>query len=326
MKKVRFSEKFRRPPRFLNFEKYLRDLDHPIESHPQSRKPRIVPLVILDYGSLWARLKQLRFIGRYLFKAIGEMKKSAKSIQLNPYLDKKTIDPETLCELESYAKSLGATDIGYTVVDRRHIFQGFRILYPNAIVFTIEMDREKIRQAPTVPSFVEIFRTYYTVGKAVNKVCDFLRLRGFNAQAGPAIGGEVNYIPVARDAGLGEVGKNGLLITRSNGPRVRLAAVYTDIENLPFAEENDHQWIKDYCDTCNNCVHKCPAQALSEKPSLLDDGTPIFVDHTKCAVPFSNDNGCTLCIKYCPFSYEKYDRLQEQYENHKETDEDLTPV
>jgi len=151
-----------------------------------------------------------------------------------------------LHELEEFAKSLGIADIGYTEVNTKYIFRNFRILYKNAIVFTIEMDKEKIKLAPSVPSFVEIFRTYYTVGVVVNKVADFLRSRGFNAHAGPAVGGDVNYIPIAIDAGLGYSGKNGLLITKNNGPRVRLAAVYTDIENLPFSEENPHVWVRAY--------------------------------------------------------------------------------
>jgi hypothetical protein len=87
----------------------------------------------------------------------------------------------------------------------------------------------------------------YEVGVIVNKVADFLRQRRFNAHTGPAVGGHVNHIPVAIDAGLGISGKNGLLITRHSGPRVRLVAVYTDIENLPFAQENLHGWLRDYC-------------------------------------------------------------------------------
>ena len=203
MKRRRLSEIFRRPPRFLSFETYVDELDRPIESGPDSRHPRIVPLVVMDYGNIWARLRQLRYIGRRMLASIREMVTSAKSIQENPYLDKTTIEPGILLDLEGYAKSLGIAEIGYTRVNPSHIFKGYHILFPNAIVFTIEMDRLKIKSAPSVPSFQEIFRTYHEVGKTVNKVATFLRERGFNAQAGPAIGGDVNYVPLARDAGLG---------------------------------------------------------------------------------------------------------------------------
>jgi NAD-dependent dihydropyrimidine dehydrogenase PreA subunit len=298
----------------LTIEKYVRDVDSPIASHPEARDPRIVPLVVLDYGSVMARFRQMRYISGMLVGSIREMAKGTKSIQNNPYTGKTTIDGETLKEIEDYAKSLGVTDIGYTEVNPRYIFKGFRILYKYAMVFTIEMDKTKIKQAPNITSFIEVFRTYYQVGIAVNEVADFMREKGYNAHAGPAVGGDVNYIPVARDAGLGESGKHGLLITRSNGPRVRLAAVFTDIENLPLAEENPFGWVRDYCETCNICVAKCPPGAIYPEIQVHADGGPFFIDHTLCADPFSNDNGCTLCIKHCPFSYGDYEKMKATFE------------
>ncbi len=192
MKRILLSEKIKKAPPFLSIEPYLRSQDMPVASHHEAREPRLVPLVVIDYGNPAARIKHMRHVGRLLFGAVGEMWKSARSIRENPYSGKKTIDPQTLGELETYAKSLGIAEIGYTVVNPRYIFRGFRILFPNALVFTIEMNHEKIRQAPSLPSYIEIWRTYYEVGVIVNKVADFLRQHGFNAHAGPAVGGDVN--------------------------------------------------------------------------------------------------------------------------------------
>ena len=314
MKKILWSERIKRPPKPLTFESYLREQDNPIPSHTEARDPRIVPLVTLDYGSTLARIRQSRYVGKYLVASIKEMAKSAKSVRDNPYSGKKTIDAETLKELEEYAHNLGVTDIGYAKVNPRYIFKGFKLLFPNAIVFTMQMDREKIKQAPSMPSFIEIFRTYLQLGVIVNEVAEFLRERGFNALAGPAVGGDVNYIPVAIDAGLGYSGKNGLLISKANGPRIRLAAVFTDIENLPFSEENPHLWVRDYCQSCNLCIEVCPADAIYQETKTHADGGPIFIDHTKCAMPFSNDNGCSLCIKHCPFSYGDYEKMRSKFE------------
>jgi epoxyqueuosine reductase len=314
MARIHLSERIKRPPKSLTFETYLREQDNPIPSHPEARDPRIVPLVVLDYGSVMARVRKMRYIGSFLVNSIKEMAVSAKSAVENPYSGKKTIDPDTLKELEEYAHGLGITDIGYTRVNPRHIFKGFKLLFPNAMVFTMEMDREKIKQAPAAPSLWEIWRTYYQLGVIVNEVSAFLRERGYNALAGPAIGGDVNYIPAAIDAGLGYSGKNGLLITKNNGPRIRLAAVFTDIENLPFSEENPFHWVRDYCESCNICIAKCPTDAIFRKTKTHADGGPIFIDHTLCAEPFSNDNGCTLCIKHCPFSYADFDKLKAKFE------------
>jgi hypothetical protein len=169
MRKIKFSEKIKKAPWFFTIEPYLRKQDQPVSSHPEAREPRIVPLVVMDYGSVRSRFKQMRYKGvkEYFIGTLREMHISAKSIKNNPYSGKKTMDSETRAALENYAKSLGIAEIGYTKVNPRYIFRGFRILYENAIVFTIEMDKAKIKGAPNIESFKEVFRTYYQVGLTV---------------------------------------------------------------------------------------------------------------------------------------------------------------
>ncbi len=116
MPKIKFSEKIKKAPWFFTIEPYLRQQDKPVSSHAEAREPRLVPLVVLDYGSVRSRLKQMRYEGlkEYFIGTLREMHVSAKSIKNNPYAGKKTIDAETLAELEAYAKSLGVAEIGYT--------------------------------------------------------------------------------------------------------------------------------------------------------------------------------------------------------------------
>jgi hypothetical protein len=105
MAKILLSERIKRPPKALTFETYLREQDKPISSHPEARHPRIVPLVTFDYGSTTARIRQSRYVGKYLVASVKEMAKSAKSVRNNPYAGKKSIDAEMLKELEAYAKA-----------------------------------------------------------------------------------------------------------------------------------------------------------------------------------------------------------------------------
>ena len=85
MKRILWSERIKRPPKPLTFETYLREQDNPISSHPEARDPRIVPLVILDYGSTMARIRQSRYVGKYLVASVKEMARSAKGVRNNPY-------------------------------------------------------------------------------------------------------------------------------------------------------------------------------------------------------------------------------------------------
>ena len=63
MKRILLSEKIKKAPPFLTIEPYLRPQDKPVASHPEAREPRIVPLVIFDYGSVCSRLKLMRYKG-----------------------------------------------------------------------------------------------------------------------------------------------------------------------------------------------------------------------------------------------------------------------
>ncbi len=177
----------------------------------------------------------------------------------------------------------------------------------------MEMKKSKIDLAPSDITNREIFRTYYELGVDVNKGAKLLRKFGFNVQAGPAIGGAVNYVLLARAAGLGEIGKHGLLINDKFGPSLRIAAIYTDIENLPINNKNTYSWISDFCQKCQLCVKACPGKAIYKTPLVFENNTQQHIDYNKCAVPFSNQHGCTICVKSCTFYKQDYYKLKEKF-------------
>jgi len=163
----------------------------------------------------------------------------------------------------------------------------------------------------------EVWRSYAALGKIVNQLADFLRAHGHNAQAGPALGGDVNYPRLAQKAGLGHIGRPGILISRGSGPSQRIAAVYTNIENLPYTDSQSqaYDWIPAFCDTCKRCVKACPAQAIYASPKIFPDGSEQHIDYTKCAVPFSQTMGCSVCIKECTFFKGDFDKIEKRFKN-----------
>jgi epoxyqueuosine reductase len=291
-------------------EKHLRDVDIPFISTKHSHQGHFVPSIVRKYASpKWIAQTFLK-VGDRLFGSIIEMLKSYRNVKNNQYLGNKIIDKETLTQFEEYAKSLGIDKIGYTKVNPDYIFKDRKILFENAIVLVMEMKRDKIDQAPSLETNKEIFRTYHELGKVVNKLASLLIELGFNAQAGPALGGDINYVMTACDANLGMIGNHGLLITEEFGPSLRLAALYTDIDNLPFTSNKDHEWILGYCKKCKMCVNKCPAGAIYNSPKDVEIGGKRNIDYKKCAVPFSNDYGCTLCVKHCAFYTGSYKQIK----------------
>ena len=292
--------------------KYIRPIDNVWYGERHYKKALLVPEVNAKYGSLFSKIKTMPSYSKYLIGAFRELFKTVKSIERNPYLGKKDVSQNLLEELIDYAESLGVSNIGYTNVKKEHMYNDSIVLFNNAIVFTMEMEKSKIELAPSKDTNKEVFRTYYELGRAVNLISDFLRGKGYNAQPIPAIGSNINLSVMARDAGLGGFGKNGLLITKEFGPSIRLAAVLTDIENLPNTTE-EFGWIKAFCDSCNACVRKCPAQAIYEEPIIFKDGSEEHIDFKRCAVPFTKQHGCTVCIKECTFFKGDFERIKAGY-------------
>ena len=116
-------------------------------------------------------------------------------------------------------------------------------------------------------------------------------------------------IPLAIDAGLGECGRNGLLITPEFGARLRLCKVLTDAPLIP--DKPIEFGVKDFCRRCGKCVRACPAGAISSdeptpeavcpsnNPGVLK--WPIHAE--KCMNQWRIDGAyCSNCISSCPLS------------------------
>ena len=204
--------------------------------------------------------------------------------------------------LEQKALKLGASSVGYVRVPRSVIFRDKKILYGNAVVLTMEMDRSLVALAPHSRTSVMMMGTYSRLGRITNRLADSLRSRGYGALAGHPMMGLALYQPLARLAGLGWQGAHGLMITPEHGPRVRLAAVFTSIENLPKRETQDHSWIADFCASCRLCIQGCPAGAIREEPTVHPSGQLTHIDARRCFPYFSKNYGCSVCIKICPLS------------------------
>ena len=260
--------------------------------------------------------KTLRMIP-VLMKMLLGVNRSIKSIKNNPKQPKTHIDKPLLRKLEEYVISLGACSIGYTQLPEQWVFQNKAALHPNVIVLTMKMDRARINMAPHVEAEYTVMATYRDLGIIANRAVGFLRKHGFSAQAGHPLNGQTLYPPLAQLAGLGQLGHSGLVITPGFGPCVRISALYTSIENLPFNEGNEHAWIEDYCTLCQLCVKKCPAEAIYADPILHQSGRITYVDNDKCFPYFHYNHGCSVCIKVCPFNQVPYAKLKERHQSRK---------
>jgi len=208
-------------------------------------------------------------------------------------------------EVEEQAKSLGIDLIGFAPIDENLIFEedhvgGIEVLYLNAIVLGMEMDYDAIETAPEFPAGVESMNIYAELGEVTNKLTDFIRSKGYRAIACHPLGGPILYPAMAVKAGLGHIGRQGLLITKKFGPRQRLSIISVNLSPLPERSEVEFE-IETYCRKCRRCAVMCPVSAIYDEPITKENGTVTRIDGEKCIEYFYETTGCSVCIKECPF-------------------------
>jgi epoxyqueuosine reductase len=174
-----------------------------------------------------------------------------------------------------------------------------------AVVMAIEMDYDKF-----VTSDIEASAAtglgYSKMAFVSSLLAQFIRNLGY--QALPCGNDTALSVPLAIDAGLGELGRNGLLVTPQFGPRVRLCKVLTD---LPLEPDKPIDFgVQEYCEKCKKCLKNCPAHAISEdkttNATTMSSNSGVLkwpVNGGRC-FRFWCETGidCSICIKVCPFN------------------------
>ncbi len=216
-------------------------------------------------------------------------------------------------EIIAKSKALGIDLIGFAPVDQNLIFNNdqttnIEYLFENGLVLGMEMDFKSIETAPEPPAGLEAMRVYGDLGIATNELADFIRYKGYGAIACHPLGGPILYPAMAVKANMGEIGRQGLLITKEFGPRQRLSMIATNASPLPETIPISYK-TSEYCKNCGKCIKECPMKAIFEEPINNENGTITRIDSAKCFEYFYETNGCSICIKTCPFHKVGYDKI-----------------
>jgi len=233
-------------------------------------------------------------------------------------------------EIKRIARLFGADLVGICAlderwhyasrVDTRDMTQADNSLpegITHVIVMGHAMDIDLVDTYPSALAGASTGREYSHEAAIVIQLSAYIRNLGY--QAIGSMNDTALVIPYAIKAGLGEYGRNQMVLTPEFGPRLRFSKIFT---SLPLAIDTPKPLgLTRYCHGCTQCATACPPKALpmgapdfgAGSPSTLKGVKKWSADCEKCFGYWAKlKTDCAICMRVCPFnrSYARWgDRL-----------------
>ena len=132
----------------------------------------------------------------------------------------------------------------------------------------------------------------------------YIRELGYSAERTVA-----QPMPLALAAGIGELGRHGMLITRDYGPRVHLGdPILTDLPLVP--DQPIDIGVEDFCKVCKKCATTCPTNSISVEGKAVINGIEKYkINWETCyrLRPHVMEfwESCLTCVAACPYTKPK---------------------
>ena len=120
------------------------------------------------------------------------------------------------------------------------------------------------------------------------------------------IRGAANPQAVALASGVGELGRNGMIITKKYGARIHLQdAIMTDLPLVPG--EPIDIGVEDFCKVCRKCAVTCPTNSISFEGKEVYNGVEKYkIKWLTCYKlrPYVHEywGSCLTCVAVCPYT------------------------
>ncbi len=225
----------------------------------------------------------------------------------------------TTDRIKRLGQIFGACDVGVATIDAREHFvyshdrRGERVNLSKrmkyVIVMLIQMDYYALLTSPRLPASITVGNAYSRAAFASGCMAETIRNLGY--QAIPSVNSMGLSVPLAVLAGLGEFGRNGLLIHPKFGQAIRIAKVFTD---LPLTPDSPITFgAVNFCRLCKKCAKFCPSRSISDgeptwespwdTPSNNNGVYKWYVNADTCYdFWIRNSTDCSNCVRVCPFT------------------------
>ena len=219
--------------------------------------------------------------------------------------------------LKKVSLMFGADMVFITKLDQRWIYQDVAISHRYAVVVVVHHKPSLVDLAPSFFSWASSTDAYSRLKLITTQLTDFIRGLGYDAMYRETRGGsepELNMVPIALDAGVGEFCRTGRVLSPEYGNNMRLKAVTTDLPLV--ADEPIAFGTHDFCMACESCAKYCPAGAIPKGAPSEDIPNPVhnnpgfnkwWINAEKCIIFWGANKkkwpSCGgRCIAVCPWN------------------------
>ncbi|HZK55831.1 MAG TPA: 4Fe-4S binding protein [Desulfosporosinus sp.] len=129
----------------------------------------------------------------------------------------------------------------------------------------------------------EVWRSW----KLLNNLTDILSKEGYSAGIKTPLSIFGDFRPLAVSAGLGNWGKNGLVVNPQYGSRLLFASVFTNAPLESSLLQSDLHQSYQACTNCRQCIDVCPAKAFEGNRFHKGRCFPKAI------------RGCSMCVQVC---------------------------
>ena len=297
--------------------------DHPeLEEIDAKRRERGGPLGVL--GSIDKPHGSPNVAATLAGLSIPMTLSSAKAVNPRPLSKPQdnpvTISPEeATLRIKGFARNIGADLVGIAKIDpfwmysrRGEIFHDnwedwgreLPVDHQYAVILAEEMDFRMVGTAPHTPSVMESMKNYAKGAYLSTQVAAFIANLGYEATTNHLRHYTAILPPLAADAGLGQVGRLGYLMTKELGARLRLSAVTTNLPLVP--DQPVDMGIEDFCRLCKKCADCCPSHSIPEDDEPKEHrGALKWKLNAETCFDYWGKIGtdCCVCMRVCPWSH-----------------------
>ena len=250
--------------------------------------------VVWSLGKLW---RSVIPVGPRLMRAIAHVQQPNQD---SPVSGQPAHSAEEFTRaVREQAAELGISTIGvadyddtYTFTDLREAAGGRRV-----VVCVLEQNWESTQTLPSVRGERTALSTNAELMELAAQLAACIRASGYRARAHTTEGIAIVH-HYAVQAGLGQMGFNGQLLTPQAGSRCRLCLITTD---APLVRDEPRDFgIPRLCEQCRICVRRCPSGAIPARRAEFRGVEKNKLNLARCFPVVAQVTGCSVCMKVCP--------------------------